>query len=855
MGRAAREQGEKVGKERELDTSRAGRRIIERPRLTRLLSESESRITLIVAPAGYGKTTLAREWLRNRKRAWYQATQASSDVAALALGLAEAAEAVVPGKMEALRAQIKAARDPAAATSTIASELASGLSGWPSEARFVIDDYQLLTGSPAAENLIEALVAACSIPFLIVSRQRPAWVSAKKLLYGEVSELGRTALAMTHEEAAATLSHSHDEMPGLVSLAEGWPAVIGLAALVTEPMPPIGDEVPETLHEFFAEELYHGLDEHLKWSLTQLSLGPSFDERAIRALFEGAAESTLQDGYRSGFLSKGRQGYEMHPLLRHFLRSKIAGFGHALVHETAEAWTRAYINYHLWDDAVSVAEEFGLNDIVLEVLEAALDGALADGRVASVRRWVESARVAAPAAPIVRLAEIELAFRAGNFAAARDSARNLAEATDRADPLASRIFLRAGQISHLDDRLEEAVEMFTAAEESALDPSDLRQALWSRFVSLTDLDDRESATVALAALENLPPVRVEDLLRASQARLQSALRWGGVATSVALTADALQLLDRSVDPVVLTGFLQTYGVALVLAARYAEAGDIARREIEAAERFSLDWVLPHALEMQASAAVGRREFQAALKTLARVRRLAAGNTHTELNVEVVRARIHLCNGAPDRAVELLQRHDGAATSPGMHGDFLATFGLALICSGRLETGSAMLDSAEEVTTHLEARTLGAFGRVVAMHFMDGGGEVSEALRRACEVSRETGNFDAFVTAYRACPALLDFLQEVDDNTRSFSSIVLTNDPALADSFGLGRRPPERKSGEELTRREREVLRLVSQGLSNREVARTLWIAESTVKVHVRHVFEKLGARSRTEAVAMAADVL
>ena len=121
MGRAAREQGEKVGKERELDTSRAGRRIIERPRLTRLLSESESRITLIVAPAGYGKTTLAREWLRDRKHAWYQATQASSDVAALALGLAEAAEAVVPGKMEALRAQIKAARDPAAATSTIAS--------------------------------------------------------------------------------------------------------------------------------------------------------------------------------------------------------------------------------------------------------------------------------------------------------------------------------------------------------------------------------------------------------------------------------------------------------------------------------------------------------------------------------------------------------------------------------------------------------------------------------------------------------------------------------------------------------------------------------------------------------------
>jgi two-component system NarL family response regulator len=51
-------------------------------------------------------------------------------------------------------------------------------------------------------------------------------------------------------------------------------------------------------------------------------------------------------------------------------------------------------------------------------------------------------------------------------------------------------------------------------------------------------------------------------------------------------------------------------------------------------------------------------------------------------------------------------------------------------------------------------------------------------------------------------------------------------------------------------REREVLDLVRQGLSNREIAKTLWIAESTVKVHVHHILEKLGARSRTEAATL-----
>jgi ATP/maltotriose-dependent transcriptional regulator MalT len=46
--------------------------VIKRPRLTTLLDESEARIILLVAPAGYGKTTLARQWLEGREDVlWY----------------------------------------------------------------------------------------------------------------------------------------------------------------------------------------------------------------------------------------------------------------------------------------------------------------------------------------------------------------------------------------------------------------------------------------------------------------------------------------------------------------------------------------------------------------------------------------------------------------------------------------------------------------------------------------------------------------------------------------------------------------------------------------------------------------
>ncbi len=70
----------------------ARRRIIRRPRLTSMLDESTARIRMLIAPAGYGKTTLAREWLGEdeRRDVWYRGGPASADVAALAAGIAEA---------------------------------------------------------------------------------------------------------------------------------------------------------------------------------------------------------------------------------------------------------------------------------------------------------------------------------------------------------------------------------------------------------------------------------------------------------------------------------------------------------------------------------------------------------------------------------------------------------------------------------------------------------------------------------------------------------------------------------------------------------------------------------------------
>jgi DNA-binding NarL/FixJ family response regulator len=58
-------------------------------------------------------------------------------------------------------------------------------------------------------------------------------------------------------------------------------------------------------------------------------------------------------------------------------------------------------------------------------------------------------------------------------------------------------------------------------------------------------------------------------------------------------------------------------------------------------------------------------------------------------------------------------------------------------------------------------------------------------------------------------------------------------------------------GEELSRRELEVLALIAQGASNKQIARQLKIAERTVKAHVTSVFHKLAVDTRAQAVAVA----
>jgi len=102
------------------------------------------------------------------------------------------------------------------------------------------------------------------------------------------------------------------------------------------------------------------------------------------------------------------------------------------------------------------------------------------------------------------------------------------------------------------------------------------------------------------------------------------------------------------------------------------------------------------------------------------------------------------------------------------------------------------------------------------------------------------------------------IDEVADAVRSVSSGQSRISPSMASKLltefaAMSKRADERHQlpAVRLTEREMEVLKLVAQGMNNRDIAKELFIAENTVKNHIRNILEKLHLHSRMEAVVYA----
>ena len=156
----------------------------------------------------------------------------------------------------------------------------------------------------------------------------------------------------------------------------------------------------------------------------------------------------------------------------------------------------------------------------------------------------------------------------------------------------------------------------------------------------------------------------------------------------------------------------------------------------------------------------------------------------------------------------------------------------------------------KITSSLEAAGLakGAHIIIAAKRGEEPARKVSAWLNRLIELKY----LDAFVLTVRAYPPILEFLPSEDALSRpAIAALRRASATTLLPDL-----QPDDASGTDplsaLSKREREVLELLCQGMTNREIANALYISEVTVKVHVRHILKKLSVRSRTEAALLGA---
>jgi DNA-binding CsgD family transcriptional regulator len=355
----------------------------------------------------------------------------------------------------------------------------------------------------------------------------------------------------------------------------------------------------------------------------------------------------------------------------------------------------------------------------------------------------------------------------------------------------------------------------------------------------------------LAELENLDDGSSETALRLGVARLTQATRGGAIGSAIKQARLTQHLVERASDPLASTSFLHMLANALNLSAIYDEAADVISDIFEISRTYRVEMPLPHALMNRALAEHGRRRFAEAHRALDQVANYVPprGDVYLEFSSAAIRARLLLSERRLEEAKAAVTRPASEIPSPPLCAEYLASQALVDACCGDRERPSQLLNQATAVFDHsVECRVLGACADAIALGEEDP--EFLSAARTAWDVAAGTENYDSLVCGYRSYPPLLRSLVGEDDLRRAVLDLVVrARDDRLARAMGARLQLSAAHAADRLTPREAEVFGLLRSGLSNRSIAESLVVSESTVKVHIRHIYEKLGVRSRAEALA------
>jgi LuxR family maltose regulon positive regulatory protein len=861
-------------------------KVVNRANLIERLNEGVRRpksVTLISAPAGFGKTTLVSEWAAGCERpvAWLSLDERDNDPTRFLAYLVAALQTIAPNIAEGLLSALQSPQPPAA--ESILTTLLNEIAPVPDSFTLVFDDYHVIDAKPvdnALTFLLEHLPPQMHL--IIITREDPQLSLARLRAQGQLTELRITDLRFTVSEAGEFLNQvmelnlSAEEITALETRTEGWIAGLKLAAISMQGHHDTTSFIKSFTgsHHFVMDYLVEEVLQQQPENVQAFLLHTSILERLCGPLCDAVLLSTCASGqetlehleHANLFiipLDSERRWYRYHHLFADLLRQRLQ---HGAASSTgamsvAELHTRASVWYE--DNGLEV-EAFhhatAANDY--ERAERLIEGKGMPlhfrGAVGPVLNWLESL----PTTILDACPSLWTAFastllvtgqttRVEQTLQAAEAALQGVEPDDKTRDLIGRVAAIRATAATSQNQVETIIAQSRRALEY-LHPNNLAfrtSTIWKLGFAYQVQGDRAAASQAYTEVISIGQASGNTVFTLLATVGLGVLQEGDNQLHLAAQTyrRVLHLLGDKPLPFACEAYLGLARVSyewndLDAAQHHAQQSVQLARQLENNDRFVVSEVLLARLklaqgDLEGAAAILAKagQFVRQHNYLQRVPEIAAAEVLTLLHrgnlvaaaelaqkheLPISQARVRLAQGDPTGALAVLEPFRRQVEAKGWADERLKVMvvrALALHAYGEKAEAAQLLGDA------LTMAEPGGFIRL----FVDEGTPMAQLLSEAAAQGVMPGYIGKLLTILEAEK------QKNEDKSH----------PA-----------PAQPLIDPLSQRELEVLKLIAQGLSNREISERLFLALITVKGHNQRIFGKLQVQRRTEAVARAREL-
>ncbi len=867
--------------------------LVPRPRLVeRLESGLDRKLTLISAPAGFGKTTLLSEWLHHRKRsaAWISLDSGDNDLVRFLAYFISAFRHVEGTMLEEAKAMIESPQLPS--VEVILTPLINSVTESDTRFTLVLDDYHVITNTQVHDAIRFTLD---SIPpnmhLVLSSRADPPWPLSRMRARGEMAEIRASDLRFLPEEITKFLNDvmgfdlSREDIQILESRTEGWIAGLQMAALSMQGRKDLSGFIKALSgsHRFIMDYLVEEVIDKQSREIQEFLLKTSILGRMNGALCDfviGGSDSQEMLAYLEQAnlflipLDEERCWYRYHHLFSGLLRSYQEQYrpGRAPeLHLKASIW---YEEQGLIADAVEHAIAAGDLDRVVNLIEGNAITMMDHGQLGTLRAWLDVLpNELVLSRPWLCLARAWIFVYSGQLHMIEplllDAERGLANIEDKKEMSHIQGHMAAIRAYHseLKGDFDKAIEFANDAQHF-LPKEDLRTRCFTLMKLSSSL--RLTGRFEEAAQAFKEAILVSQEIGDSHIAIHVRCDLGGLYIMQGrlreIDRTCREALDLAKQHFVRSGWwmpITGYVYARLCQIAYErndleEALQAAEKAIELSRTGGFPEYLADSYVFQAITLQALGKGEGALEAIQEAKSIAKRLSpwYKEI-VEPYEALIRMAQGDLELASKLVDERDFIRKEEYGLEFYTNKIMQAQIQVKRCEDCPNELDEVRDLLGGLlkiaESRGANSFVlKILALQSLAEWmvGERENALhflRRAIMLAEPEGYVRPFVNLGSQMGEVLKYAISKGVHTSYSKELLdaLAAEPSISVSKVITPRVP---LSEPLSERELQVLKLLNSDLSTPEIAKELIVAVSTVRSHVKNIYSKLDVHSRMEAI-------